>query len=81
MFQVALMLRPDAGDLIPGGGGLRKVRWRLPGGGKSGGLRIIYYLDMPDTVYLLAVYSKSEQADLTPDQLKTLRKLIKENLE
>ena len=43
MLQAALMLRPDAGSLIRGSGGLRKIRWNLPGTGKTGALRVIYY--------------------------------------
>ena len=43
MLQTALMFRPDAGDLIPGSGGLRKIRWNLPRQGKRGALRVIYY--------------------------------------
>ena len=42
-LQLYLILRPDAGDLIPASGGLRKVRWQLPGRGKRGGARVIYY--------------------------------------
>lgn len=42
-LQIALMLRPEQGPVVRGGGGLRKVRWARPGGGKSGGLRVIYY--------------------------------------
>jgi mRNA-degrading endonuclease RelE of RelBE toxin-antitoxin system len=45
MLQTALMFRPDAGDMIRGGGGLRKIRWNLPGRGKRGALRVIYYWD------------------------------------
>src|SRR5687768_10705558 len=53
-LQHFLLLRPDAGAVIPQSGGLRKVRWRLPGSGKRGGLRLIYYFDPPyDTIYLL----------------------------
>jgi hypothetical protein len=80
MFQVALMFRPDAGDVIPGGGGLRKARWRLRGAGKRGGLRVIYYFDRPDTIYLLFAYSKRRAIDLTTDQLRALSRLIKEEL-
>jgi mRNA-degrading endonuclease RelE of RelBE toxin-antitoxin system len=43
LFQAALVERPDTGKTIPGGGGLRKVRWGLEGRGKSGGVRVIYY--------------------------------------
>src|SRR5262245_20794936 len=82
LLQQTLILRPEAGDLIQGGGGLRKIRWRIAGRGKRGGLRIIYYWDnSADTIYMLLPYSKSKQEDLTPAQLKMLRSLIKEWLE
>lgn len=80
-LQSALLLRPEAGALIPGGGDLRKVRWGLPGTGKRGGLRLIYYWQKAeDRIYMLLVYRKSRQEDLTPQQLRVLRKLVKENL-
>jgi hypothetical protein len=79
-LQAVLMLRPEAGDVIRGSGGLRKVRWNLPGTGKRGALRIIYFWSPPETIFMLFPYQKSEQEDLTPDQLKLLRKLIKELL-
>jgi mRNA-degrading endonuclease RelE of RelBE toxin-antitoxin system len=79
--QLALLLRPEQGPLIPKSGGLRKIRWKRGGGGKRGGLRLIYYWDKDhDTVYMLFVYPKSDQEDLTPSQLKTLRKLVREEL-
>ena len=78
MLQTSLMLRPDAGDRIPGGGGLRKVRWGMAGAGKRGSLRIIYYLEPPDTIYMLLPYRKTAQDDLTPAQLRLLRATVKE---
>lgn len=78
MLQTALMLKPDAGDLIQGSGGLRKVRWSLPGRGKRGSLRVIYYWDPPDVIFMLLPYGKTDQEDLTPQQLKLLRALVKE---
>jgi mRNA-degrading endonuclease RelE of RelBE toxin-antitoxin system len=78
MLQTALMFRPDAGDIIRGGGGLRKVRWNLPGMGKRGALRVIYYWDPPNTIYMLLPYKKTDQDDLTPEQLKFLRAMVKE---
>lgn len=80
-LQSALLLRPEAGALIPGGGGLRKVRWGVAGTGKRGGLRLIYYWQKAeDCIYMLLVYRKSRQEDLTPQQLRVLRKLVKESL-
>jgi len=78
MLQTALMFRPDAGDIIRGGGGLRKVRWNLPGRGKRGALRVIYYWDPPETIYMLLPYKKTDQNDLTPEQLTFLRNMVKE---
>ena len=80
-LQLALLFRPEQGPLIPKSGGLRKIRWKRSGGGKRGGLRLIYYWDKDhDTVYMLFVYPKSDQEDLTPSQLRVLRKLVKEEL-
>jgi hypothetical protein len=80
-LQLALALRPEQGALIPGSGGLRKLRWALRGKGKRGGLRIIYYWDpADDLIYLLFLYTKSQQEDLTPDQLKRLRNIVQEDL-
>jgi len=79
--QLALLLRPEQGPLIPKGGGLRKIRWRRSGSGKRGGLRLIYFWDKDDdTIYMLFVYPKSEQEDLTPSQLRILSKLVREEL-
>ncbi len=82
LLQLTLLLRPEAGDVIRGGGGLRKIRWNVPGSGKRGGLRVIYYWDIPeDTIFMLLPYQKSKQVDLTSEQLKVLRRLVKERLE
>ena len=78
-LQEALLMRPETGELIRGGGGLRKIRWRTAGKGKRGGLRVIYYWDKPgDSFYMLTVYRKSMKADLTRNQLKILRQLVEE---
>jgi len=80
MLQHNLVIRPTAGSLIKGTGGLRKIRWKSSGKGKSGGLRIIYYYNPPDKIYMLFPYKKSDQEDLTSAQIKTLSKLVKEFL-
>ena len=80
-LQLALLFRPEQGPVIPKGGGLRKIRWRKSGSGKRGGLRMIYFWDKDsDTIYMLFVYQKNEQEDLTPNQLRVLRKLVREEL-
>lgn len=73
------LLRPEQGALIRGSGGLRKLRWGAKGRGRRGGCRIIYYWDRAqETFYMLLAYPKSEQEDLTPAQLKLLRRLVRE---
>ena len=78
-IQTALMLRPEQGSVIRGSGGLRKIRWSGSGRGKRGGLRLIYYWDRAmDTIYMLYVYPKSKQDDLTPQQCRILSRLVRE---
>jgi mRNA-degrading endonuclease RelE of RelBE toxin-antitoxin system len=79
-LQAVLLLRPETGDIIRGSGGLRKIRWNLPGKGKRGGLRIIYYFDPPETTYLIFPYQKSRKEDLTQQQIKLLAQLMEEYL-
>ncbi len=68
---------PDAGDLIPGSGGVRKVRWSRSGMGKRGGARVIYYFhDESLPLFLLTVYPKSRKDDLLPAELKAIKKLV-----
>jgi mRNA-degrading endonuclease RelE of RelBE toxin-antitoxin system len=73
-MQAHLTLRPDAGNVIKGTGGMRKLRWAGSGRGKRGGLRVIYYWWVAkDRISLLLAYPKNEQDDLTADQLKRLK--------
>jgi len=77
LLQEALITRPDAGAIIKGSGGLRKVRWKLEGKGKSGGVRVIYYwVTADDQIRMLYAYKKSNQSDLTPDQVAMLKQII-----
>lgn len=81
-LQIALLLRPEQGPVIRGSGGLRKVRWAARGSGKRGGLRVIYYWDArSEWFYMLFAYAKNEQGDLTPAQVRTLRRLVEEAFE
>jgi hypothetical protein len=78
-LQIALMLRPEQGRVIPGSGGLRKVRWPGRSAGKRGGLRIIYYWSPEEVVcYMLFAYAKAAQGDLTPTQARALGRLVRE---
>lgn len=73
-MQLFLAARPDAGSIIKGSGGIRKLRWAGSGRGKRGGLRVIYYWWVAkDRISLLLVYPKNEMDDLTADQMKQLK--------
>jgi mRNA-degrading endonuclease RelE of RelBE toxin-antitoxin system len=76
-LQLHLVLHPDVGDVIPGSGGLRKMRWRLQGRGKRGGARVIYYWkNSAGQIFLLFLYPKNERSSLSPAELRILRKLV-----
>ena len=80
-LQIALLLRPEQGPLIKGGAGLRKVRWAPRGVGKRGGVRVIYFWRPNDQLfYMLFAYAKTDQGDLTPDQLRVLAGVVREEL-
>jgi len=81
LLQLALLFRPEQGSVIPGTGGLRKLRWKQRGGGKRGGLRVVYYWQKDEmAIYMLLIYRKSQQEDLTSDQIKLLKRLVREEL-
>ena len=78
-LQATLANTPELGDVIPGTGGFRKLRWAdvRRGKGRRGGLRVIYYwFDGQNQVWLMTVYDKNEAVDLTPEQRKTLKRAI-----
>jgi mRNA-degrading endonuclease RelE of RelBE toxin-antitoxin system len=79
LLQLRLVADPEAGALIPGSGGLRKIRWQGSGRGKRGGVRAIYYWAAKDEVLLmLLAYPKNERDDLTAEQKRVLTALVKE---
>jgi len=78
-FQNALLENPDLGDLMPGTGGFRKVRWAEArrGKGRRGGLRIIYYHFLSDhQIWLMTIYNKDEAADLTAAEKKVIKSAL-----
>ncbi len=78
-LQIALVNRPQLGSVMPGSGGLRKMRWVLPGRGKRGGVRVIYYWAVTQKqLLMLFIYPKSERDDLSAAQVKILRMIVKE---
>ena len=81
-LQNELIACPDAGKIIQGSGGLRKIRWGKTGGGKRGGLRIIYYwATNKDQIYMLLGYAKNRSNDLTQQQISMLRHIVKQEFE
>lgn len=78
-LQQFLLDFPNAGKLIPGSGGLRKLRWNIAGMGKRGGMRVIYYWAVrQDTILFLFAFRKNERDDLTPEQIRILRQIVEE---
>ena len=68
-----LALNPEDGDVIPGTGGVRKLRWGKTGVGKRGGVRVIYFYYRPDCpLYLLLAYAKAQASDLSADEKKAV---------
>ena len=76
-METAISADPTAAPVIPGTGGIRKLRWAGSGRGKRGGIRTIYFYHAgPAAIYLLTAYAKSDRDDLTPDDKKAWSKLI-----
>lgn len=76
-LQATLVERPKAGPVIPGSGGIRKLRWSASGRGKRGGARVIYYwATEQEHLLMLFIYAKNESDDLRQDQIKTLSHIV-----
>jgi hypothetical protein len=76
-MELHIAQNPEAHPVVPGAGGIRKARWGRPGQGKRGGVRTIYYFAAAvGTLYLLDVYAKNQQSDLTPDDKKELKRIV-----
>src|SRR5678815_547317 len=78
-FATFIAEHPTAGDVVPESGGIRKVRWRRAGSGKSGGVRVIYFTRTAQgEVVLLTLYAKSKTDNLTGTKLKEIRRAIEQ---
>lgn len=76
-LQLELVRNPESGRIIPGTGGLRKIRWAASGRGKRGGARVIYFWHpKSQQLLMLFVYSKNERSDLTAAQRRALRAIV-----
>jgi hypothetical protein len=72
-----LAVHPESGKIIPGSGGLRKLRWAASGRGKRGGARVIYFWWLSDEkILLLDIYAKKEKENLSTGEIKILRKKV-----
>jgi hypothetical protein len=79
-FVSFIAANPEAGDIIRGSGGCRKVRWSRSGSGKRGGTRVIYFLAPDGTVWLLIAYSKAKFDNLPASFLAQLKKEVEDAL-
>ncbi len=76
-FCAWLASNPEVGDVVPGSGGCRKIRWTQAGSGKRGGVRIIYFTRVTDEeIWLLVIYSKSVKGNIPAHILKSIREVI-----
>ena len=76
-FVLHIASNPFAGDVVPGSGGVRKIRWTQRGAGKRGGIRVIYfYRTVSDEIWLLTLYAKNERENIPAHELKQIREAI-----
>ncbi len=79
-FATWIAANPESGDVIPGSGGCRKVRWSRAGSGKRGGVRIIYYNQLADgRIYLLLIYAKSARENIPANVLLKIKETLDGN--
>ena len=79
VFFSWIAANPQAGDVIPGSGGCRKVRWSRPGSGKRGGVRVIYFTRLASgELWMLLVYAKSVRDNIPARLLREIRKEIED---
>lgn len=79
-LQRFLLVHPEAGKVVPGSGGVRKLRWAMAGRGKRGGLRVIYYFKRrDDEIWLLTIYSKSEVKNIPAHILRQIAREVNDD--
>ena len=77
LLQMALMESPERGALVPGSGGVRKLRWSQPGRGKRSGVRVIYYVkDREGVIWMLTLYAKNEEQSIPAHLLRKIKEEI-----
>ncbi|MBE0616053.1 MAG: type II toxin-antitoxin system RelE/ParE family toxin [Burkholderiales bacterium] len=77
LLQEALIGSPEQGALVPGSGGVRKMRWAQPGRGKRGGIRVIYYAKTREgVIWLLTIYAKNEEENIPAHVLRKIKEEI-----
>jgi hypothetical protein len=73
-LQVALAEAPERGAIVPGSGGVRKLRWAQPGRGKRGGIRVIYYAKTHEgVIWMLTIYAKNEEQSIPAHVLRKIK--------
>ena len=79
-LQIALARNPELGDVIPGSGGVRKVRWRVHGRGKRGGVRVIYLVrSRRGLIWMLTIYAKNVREDIPVHVLRRIRQEMEDD--
>ncbi len=78
-LQMALMANPETGSVIPGSGGVRKLRWRAQGRGKRGGYRVIYFVKATSrSFWMLTIYPKNVTENIPAQILRKIRKEVED---
>ena len=75
--QLYMLDHPKAGPVIRGSGGVRKLRWSVRGKGKSGGVRVIYYIPDGNSFWMLTIYGKGDVESIPGPILKTIKEAMK----